>query len=50
MKSGTLPSARGVAFIDIPAVSTSHVRLEVTSTYAAETDTARYQRLRIDEA
>ncbi|MGW1866020.1 discoidin domain-containing protein [Streptomyces mauvecolor] len=50
VKSGTLPSARGVAFIDIPAVSTGHVRLEVTSTYAASTDTARYKRLRIDEA
>nr|WP_223279373.1 alpha-L-fucosidase [Streptomyces sp. SDr-06] len=50
VKSGTLPSARGVAFIDIPAVSTSHVRLEVTSTYATATDTARYKRLRIDEA
>ncbi|MFI6051524.1 alpha-L-fucosidase [Streptomyces violascens] len=50
VKSGTLPSARGVAFIDIPAVSTGHVRLEVTSTYAASTDAARYKRLRIDEA
>ncbi|MGW2813928.1 discoidin domain-containing protein [Streptomyces sp. NPDC001415] len=49
VKSGTLPSARGVAFIDIPAVTISHVRLEVTSTYAASTDTARYKRLRIDE-
>ncbi|AYG79422.1 hypothetical protein DWB77_01536 [Streptomyces hundungensis] len=48
--SGTLPSARGVAFIDLPATSTSHVRLEVTSTYAASTDTTRYKRLRIDEA
>ncbi|MFE3182134.1 discoidin domain-containing protein [Streptomyces violascens] len=50
VKSGTLPSTRGVAFIDIPAVSTGHVRLEVTSTYAASTDSARYKRLRIDEA
>ncbi|MFC5034151.1 MULTISPECIES: discoidin domain-containing protein [Streptomyces] len=49
VKSGTLPSARGVATIDIPAVTTRHVRLQVTSTYAASTDTARYKRLRIDE-
>ncbi|MCZ4123308.1 discoidin domain-containing protein [Streptomyces sp. H39-S7] len=49
VKSGTLPSARGFATIDLPAVTTRHVRLEVTSTYAAPTDTARYKRLRIDE-
>lgn len=49
MKSGTLPSARGVAIIDIPAATTRHVRLEVTSTYAASSDTTRYKRLRIDE-
>ncbi|WP_371655607.1 MULTISPECIES: glycosyl hydrolase family 28 protein [unclassified Streptomyces] len=49
VKSGTLPSARGVAIIDIPAATTRHVRLEVTSTYAASSDTTRYKRLRIDE-
>ncbi|WP_413752324.1 alpha-L-fucosidase [Streptomyces sp. R-74717] len=49
VKSGTLPSARGVALIDIPATRARHVRLEVTSTYAASTDASRYQRLRIDE-
>ncbi|MEE1807280.1 alpha-L-fucosidase [Streptomyces sp. BE133] len=49
VKSGTLPSARGVAVIDIPATRSRHVRLEVTSTYAASTDTSRHQRLRIDE-
>ncbi|SCF56394.1 alpha-L-fucosidase [Streptomyces sp. Ncost-T10-10d] len=49
VKSGTLPSARGVAVIDIPATRARHVRLEVTSTYAASTDASRYHRLRIDE-
>ncbi|MEU3458842.1 discoidin domain-containing protein [Streptomyces sp. NPDC006733] len=50
VKTGTLPSTRGIAVIDIPATTTRHVRLEVTSTYAASTDTTRYKRLRIDEA
>ncbi|MFC0845207.1 glycosyl hydrolase family 28 protein [Streptomyces noboritoensis] len=49
VKSGTLPSVRGVAIIDLPATAARHVRLEVTSTYAASSDTARYKRLRIDE-
>jgi alpha-L-fucosidase len=48
--TGTLPSARGVAMIDIPATSTRHVRLEVQNTYAASTDTTRFKRLRVDEA
>jgi alpha-L-fucosidase len=48
--SGTLPSARGVAMIDIPAQSTRHVRLEVTNTWAASTDSTRFKRLRVDEA
>ena len=48
--SGTLPSARGVAMIDIPAQNTRHVRLEVTNTWAASTDTTRFKRLRVDEA
>jgi alpha-L-fucosidase len=48
--TGTLPSHRGVAFIDIPATTTRHVRLEVVSTYAASSDSARYKRLRVDEA
>jgi alpha-L-fucosidase len=50
IKTGTLPSARGVAFIDLPATNTRHVRLEVVSTWAASTDTTRFQRLRIDES
>jgi alpha-L-fucosidase len=50
VKTGTLPSARGVAFIDLPATSTRYVRLEIVDTHAAATDTTRYKRLRIDEA
>ena len=50
VKTGTLPDARGVAVIGLPATSTRHVRLTVTSTYAASTDTTDYKRLRIDEA
>jgi len=48
--SGTLPSHRGVAFIDLPVTTTRHVRLEVVSTYAASSDSTRYKRLRVDEA
>ncbi|MFL6122148.1 discoidin domain-containing protein [Actinophytocola sp.] len=49
--SGTLPSHRGVAFVDLPAGTTArHVRLEVVSTYAASSDSTRYKRLRVDEA
>jgi alpha-L-fucosidase len=47
--SGTLPSARGVAMIDLPATNTRHIKLEVDSTYAASTDTTRFKRLRVDE-
>ncbi|MER5461500.1 discoidin domain-containing protein [Streptomyces sp. NPDC002668] len=50
VKTGTLPSRRGVAVIDIPATSTRHVRLEVVNTHAASSDSARFKRLRIDEA
>jgi alpha-L-fucosidase len=48
--TGTLPSNRGVAFVDIPATTTRHVRLEVVNTYAASSDSTRYKRLRVDEA
>jgi alpha-L-fucosidase len=48
--TGTLPSHRGVAFIDVPATTTRHVRLEVVNTHAASSDSTRYQRLRVDEA
>ena len=36
--------------IDIPAQNTRHVRLEVTNTWAASTDSTRFKRLRVDEA
>jgi alpha-L-fucosidase len=48
--TGTLPSHRGVAFVDVPATTTRHVRLEIVNTHAASSDSTRYQRLRIDEA
>jgi rhamnogalacturonyl hydrolase YesR/polygalacturonase len=50
VKTGTLPSQRGVLYIDLPATTTRHVRLEVVNTYAASSDTTRYKRLRIDES
>ncbi|MFF5207253.1 discoidin domain-containing protein [Streptosporangium sp. NPDC000396] len=50
VKTGTLPSHRGVAIIDLPAATTRHVRLEVVNTHAASSDTTRYRRLRVDEA
>jgi alpha-L-fucosidase len=50
VRTGTLPDARGVAVIGLPATRARHIRLTVTSTYAASTDTADYKRLRIDEA
>jgi hypothetical protein len=49
VKTGTLPSHRGVQFIDIPSASSRYIRLTVTSTYAASSDSTRYKRLRIDE-
>jgi alpha-L-fucosidase len=49
VKSGTLPSHRGVQFVDLTAVTARYLRLQVTSTYAASSDSSRYQRLRIDE-
>ncbi|MEV5386737.1 glycosyl hydrolase family 28 protein [Streptomyces sp. NPDC052721] len=50
VKTGQLPSARGIQGIDLTAATARYVRLEVDSTWAAATDTTRYQRLRIDEA
>ncbi|MFE7117402.1 discoidin domain-containing protein [Streptomyces sp. NPDC057654] len=50
VKTGALPSHRAVAFIDLPATTARHIRLEVRSTHAAASDTTRYQRLRVDEA
>ncbi|MEU5636598.1 glycosyl hydrolase family 28 protein [Streptomyces rishiriensis] len=50
VKTGQLPSRRGIQGIDLTAGDARYVRLEVGSTWAASTDTTRYQRLRIDEA
>ncbi|MER6386682.1 glycosyl hydrolase family 28 protein [Streptomyces sp. NPDC001250] len=50
VRTGQLPSARGVQGVDLPAATARYVRLEVDSTWAAATDTTHYQRLRIDEA
>ena len=48
--SGTLPSHRGVQFIDLPAHDTRYVKLEVDSTWAASSDSTHYKLLRIDES
>ncbi|MER5514012.1 glycosyl hydrolase family 28 protein [Streptomyces sp. NPDC002763] len=50
VKSGELPSRRGIQGIDLTAATARYVRLEVDSTWAAATDTTRYERLRVDEA
>src|SRR6266540_1580041 len=50
IKTGSLPSHRGVQFIDVPSTSARFVRLQVDSTWAASTDTTRFKRLRVDEA
>jgi hypothetical protein len=46
--SGTMPSARGVQFVDVGATA-RYVRLEVDSTWAASSATKFYKQLRIDE-
>jgi hypothetical protein len=50
VKTGSLPSHRGVQFIDVPATTARFIRLQVDSTWAAATDTTRFKRLRVDEA
>ncbi|WP_214411826.1 discoidin domain-containing protein [Sphaerisporangium fuscum] len=50
IRTGTLPSHRGVQFVDIPATTARYIRLQVDGTYAASTDSTRYKRLRVDEA
>jgi alpha-L-fucosidase len=49
VKTGTLPSQRGVQFIDLGISSTRYVKLEVDTTYAVSTQTKYYKQLRIDE-
>ncbi|QUQ64639.1 discoidin domain-containing protein [Kutzneria sp. CA-103260] len=48
--SGTLPSHRGVQFIDLPAGNSRYVKLEVDSTWAASSDSTHYKLLRIDDS
>ncbi|MFC8519519.1 glycosyl hydrolase family 28 protein [Streptomyces sp. NPDC057257] len=50
VKTGQLPSRRGIQGIDLTAASARYVRLQVDTTWAASTDSTRYKRLRIDEA
>ncbi|MGW2620054.1 glycosyl hydrolase family 28 protein [Streptomyces sp. NPDC001500] len=50
VKSGRLPSRRGIQGIDLTAANARYVRLEVDTTWAASSDTTRYRRLRVDEA
>ncbi|MFF7971454.1 glycosyl hydrolase family 28 protein [Streptomyces sp. NPDC007905] len=50
VKTGQLPSVRGIQGIDLTAATAHYVRLEVDSTWAASSDTTRYKRVRIDEA
>ncbi|MFD9896239.1 alpha-L-fucosidase [Amycolatopsis sp. NPDC059027] len=50
VKTGRLPSHRGVQFLDLPTATKRYVRVQVTSTWAASSDTKRYRQLRIDEA
>jgi len=49
VKSGTMASHRGVQFIDLTSVNARFVRVQVTSTWAASSDSTRFKRLRIDE-
>ncbi|MEU9986678.1 glycosyl hydrolase family 28 protein [Streptomyces sp. NPDC048045] len=50
VRTGRLPSRRGIQGIDLSAATARYVRIEIDSTWAAASDTARYKRLRIDEA
>jgi len=49
VKTGTMPSARGIQFIDLDVPATRHVRLTVLSTWGSPTVTAYYNKLAIDE-
>ncbi|MFI8237558.1 glycosyl hydrolase family 28 protein [Streptomyces sp. NPDC085866] len=50
VKTGQLPSRRGIQGIDLTAADARYVRLEVDTTWAAASDSTRYKRLRIEEA
>ncbi len=49
VKTGTMPSSRGMQFIDLDLAGIRYVRLTVTSTWAAPTATRFYKVLGIDE-
>lgn len=50
VKTGQLPSHRGVQFVDLTAVTSRYVRVQVTSTWAGSGDSKHYKKLGIDEA
>lgn len=50
VKTGQLASHRGVAFLDLTSVTSRYVRVQVTSTWSASSDTKHYKKLGIDEA
>ncbi|TVZ81810.1 glycosyl hydrolase family 28 protein [Streptomyces sp. BK340] len=50
VRTGRLPSRRGIQGIDLTAADARYVRLEVDTTWAAASDSTRYKRLRIEEA
>jgi len=49
VKTGTLPDARGVQFIDLNVASARFVRLTVNSTYAASSDSKHFHKLRVND-
>jgi hypothetical protein len=49
VKSGTMPSERGIQFVDVDVAGTRHVRLNVLSTWGSPTVSAYYNKLAIDE-
>jgi hypothetical protein len=49
VRTGTMPSARAIQYIDLGVPSARHVRLTVLSTWGSPTITASYNKLAIDE-
>ncbi|MGI8335073.1 alpha-L-fucosidase [Actinomadura scrupuli] len=49
VKAGVLESARGVRFIDLDTARTRYIKLEVTTTWAAQSVPNHYRKLAIDE-
>ena len=50
VRSATMPSRRGVQFIDLNVAAARYVRLTVNNTWASSSVAAYYRKLRIDEA